>query len=140
MIFATKLLNAIYPVGSVYISTVNKSPQSFLGGTWIQISGRFLLGAGANAANTVTTYGSLAASAINRAAGERGGEVSHTLTINEMPSHSHSSATHNTEWETGSYRGNGNLASSGSTGSTGGNGAHNNMPPYLVVYMWERTA
>ena len=129
-----------FPIGAIYMSTVNTNPASFLGGSWTQIKGRFLLGAGANDANTDTTYGSLAASAINRGVKEKGGEVYHTLTVNEMPAHTHSSvAKVNTSWKASSSSStSGNLASAASTASTGGGAAHNNMPPYYAVYMWER--
>ena len=146
----SKLLNSIYPVGSIYISTANTSPASFLGGTWTQIKGRFLLGAGANEANTNTTYGSLSASTVNRSAGEMGGEAKNTLTVSTMPSHTHNSV-YKDNWNYtagGSYssgvattlNAHGWTASEVLTASTGGGSAHNNMPPYLVVYMWKRTA
>lgn len=134
-----------HPVGSIYMSTSATSPASLFGGTWSRIYGRFLLGAGANTANTSTAYGSLAASVINRSATEQGGEVTHTLTVNEMPAHCHTG------------KGTGDQSSSSSavvytqtwgkyqvfadfTDNTGGSAAHNNMPPYYVVYIWRRTA
>ena len=73
-------------------------------------------------------------------AGSVGGEASHTLTVGEMPSHSHvvaaySGATVNTV-NTGGYT---VLARSETTsGVTGGSQPHNNMPPYLTVYTWQR--
>ena len=67
------LNNKIYPVGSIYISVNSTSPASLFGGTWEQLKDRFLLSAG----NTYT-------------AGSTGGEANHTLTVDEMPSHSHS--------------------------------------------------
>ena len=159
------LLDFVYPVGSIYMSVNNVSPQTFLGGTWTSINGRFLLGAGANTANTDNTYGSLAANQINRSVNEQGGEVKHTLTITEMPSHNHTiDHTHDTAktvnnsimalsyGSSNSYNGIGGKSFktdtrdvvvpkySGNSGSTGSGVAHNNMPPYLVVYMWKRTA
>lgn len=135
------LLNAIYPVGSIYISTNNNSPQNFLGGTWVRIEGRFLLGAGSGYTVNAT-----------------GGEATHQLTTNEMPSHNHSMSYANA---TGSYGG-GSYLVAGSTritvsslvgnptsksgvtavtiSSTGSGAAHNNMPPYYVVYIRRRTA
>lgn len=117
-----------YPVGSIYMSVNSTSPATLFGGTWQRIQDCFLLAAG-------STY----------AAGATGGEAEHTLTINEMPSHSHDS-------ETWSYR-DGSLynwftTSPGShvdwkqttINNTGGGAAHNNMPPYLAVYVWQRTA
>ena len=74
--------------------------------------------------------------------GNTGGEAAHKLTVNEMPSHAH-----NVEWPqwtgTDGSPGNG-FAYTGNTAivasaSVGGNAAHNNMPPWLAVYMWKRT-
>lgn len=65
------LLDICYPVGSIYQSTKATNPGTFLGGTWRSLSDRFLIGAGA------------------KAAGATGGEESHTLTVSEMPSHTH---------------------------------------------------
>lgn len=128
------ILNAVrdaaYPVGSIYMSVNSTDPSTLFGGTWQQIQDTFLLAAG-------TTY----------AAGATGGEATHTLSIQEMPIHSHAieeGATNVIAW-VGS--GNGNYAlSSGSTVrgrqilNNGGGQAHNNMPPYLAVYVWKRTA
>ena len=135
------LLDWTHPVGSIYQSTVSTSPEELFGGTWKQLNGKFLL-----ASNS--TY----------AAGSTGGEATHTLTINEMPSHEGHLETNSSNWN-----GNNNLFlpstvltsyTSGPRGwvtqssnevvpageSKGGGQAHNNMPPYLAVYMWERTA
>ena len=111
------------------MSINNTNPQTLFGGTWEQLQNRFLLGAG-------SSYN----------AGATGGESSHTLTINEMPSHNHettqhllkksvtaSSSAHVTGWDD-------NYDTVMYTARTGGDQAHNNMPPYLVVYMWKRTA
>ena len=123
----TSVIDKIYPVGSIYMSTANVSPATFMGGTWVQIQDTFLLAAG-------TTY----------TAGDTGGEATHTLTVQEMPSHKHS-----IPYVFGSLNGGGSwITDAGSTsnynpnatGATGGGQAHNNMPPYLVVYVWQRTA
>lgn len=131
-------ISDIYPVGSIYMSVNNTNPSTLFGGTWEQLKDRFLLGAG-------DTY----------TAGNTGGEATHTLTINEMPSHNHSIYS---GWGTGESIGtdgfefgsaigvnNRNYYEQGGgamkfIGSTGGGQAHNNMPPYLTVYMWKRTA
>ena len=134
---------AAYPVGSIYMSVNSTSPAVLFGGTWVQIEDTFLLAAG-------TTY----------TAGDTGGEATHTLTDSELPIESGSFSARG--WSnsgsflfgesgivsrtagTGTYN---NVTDGGSavtpweeTISFGGGNAHNNMPPYLVVYAWYRTA
>lgn len=121
-------LDQIWPVGSIYLSVSATDPGALFGGTWARIKDRFLLAAG-------DAY----------TAGAAGGEAAHTLTVDEMPSHNHSGRG----WAgvkdgSGSYYvlGGQSYAGDGTkvTNNTGGGGAHNNMPPYLAVYMWQRTA
>lgn len=132
----TSLLNLMYPVGSIYLSVNSASPQTLFGGTWVQLEDRFLLGAG-------SAY----------TAGATGGEATHKLTVSEMPSHIHDwkgysglasvndSAANkfpingNSSWKAQSF-----YSTAKGPQSAGGDTAHNNMPPYLVVYMWKRTA
>lgn len=143
-------LNRVYPVGAVYISLTATNPHDLFGGTWEQIQGRFLLAVGANTANTTTAYGSMSASAINRSAGEQGGEVAHTLTTSEMPEHAHPIRYGSVGSSSGdtyaSVRVPYNQAQARvgednqGMEAVGGGQAHNNMPPYLAVYMWRRTA
>lgn len=131
----TALLNYVYPVGSIYMSVNSTSPATLFGGTWEQLEDRFLLGAG-------SAY----------VAGTTGGEATHTLTTSEMPNHKHSLDLDKSSAEATGYGltestyftnraivyRSGSLA--WSTTLVGGGGAHNNMPPYLAVYMWKRTA
>lgn len=134
------LLDLVYPVGSIYMSVNSVSPETFLGGEWTQIQDTFLLSAG-------STY----------TAGDTGGSATVTLTENEMPSHSHGSGDSQRGFWRGGATSRSNVQSGSNvtsvvrspdttvqyfwnTASTGGGAAHNNMPPYLVVYMWERTA
>ena len=160
---------AVYPVGSIYMSTNPTNPGSLFGGTWEALDeGRVLIGAGA-------AY----------PPGSTGGEATHTLTTNEMPSHTHSGSTSSagshyhyafnndigspynyvtssqvankgaqggSTAERYTITGSSSSASVGKTDSdgshshsmnlnnTGGGAAHNNMQPYLSVYMWTRTA
>ena len=128
------MLDKAYPVGSIYMSVNSANPQTLFGGTWVQIKDKFLLSAG-------TTY----------KAGSTGGEATHTLSISEMPAHAHEMYSSNGggdgTWtpNTGTY-----LVDSVSTekktwwaqlgmNTAGGGAAHNNMPPYLTVYVWKRT-
>lgn len=130
------ILEAVYPVGSIYMSVNSTSPATLFGGTWEAIQGKFLLGADGGAYK----------------AGNTGGEATHTLTVDEMPKHTHSMYSGNSgapeTWEPdgGSY-----LVDSvtqdkhtwwASLGMNyaGGGAEHNNMPPYLAVYIWKRTA
>ena len=125
-----QILGLVYPVGSIYMSINNVSPATLFGGKWVQIKGRFLLGASdVYKANTT------------------GGEATHALTTDEMPEHRHSIYYPNAGGPYGdaalSYpEGSGTdktwEAEMCKTQSAGGSAAHNNMPPYLVVYMWRR--
>lgn len=125
------ILEAVYPVGSIYMSVNSASPATLFGGTWKAIQGKFLLGAYGN------TY----------KAGSTGGEAAHTLTISEMPSHNHAVYYPNAGADDHSAPGNYPDGPSDSTyyavgsytSNVGGGGAHNNMPPYLAVYIWKRT-
>ena len=117
-----------YPVGSIYMSTENTSPASMFGGTWEQIKDKFLLSAGDT-----------------DSAGATGGEATHTLTLNEMPRHSHQVYV-GTTGEAGNTPSIKNAVREDVkmpnwftfTVAEGGSQAHNNMPPYLVVYCWKR--
>lgn len=137
-----QIFNVLYPVGSVYTNaTVSTNPGTLLGfGTWTAFgSGRVLVGVDAGQ----TEFDTL---------GETGGAKTHTLSIAEMPAHDHSGKVYGTS--NGDYLGlvgggQGGWGVAGSTNnniyhaliqSQGGGGAHNNLQPYIVVYMWKRTA
>ena len=80
----------LYPVGSIYISVNSTNPSNYFGGTWERISqGRFLIGVGAPVANNETCFGDLNNSGYVFNANSMGGQYAHTLTVNEMPVHSH---------------------------------------------------
>lgn len=120
-------IDTVYPIGSIYLSVNSTDPAILFGGTWVRLKDKFLLGAG-------DTYD----------AGSTGGEATHKLTVDEMPSHRHETDVwyHVNGATTTANRAN-YASQSGSkifTTYVGGNKAHNNMPPYLVVYMWKRTA
>ena len=76
------LLDKIYPIGSIYMSVNNVSPASFLGGTWAVLQDRFLIGAG-------SIYEVNATGGASSHTHTTGG---HTLTVSEIPSHTHGSA------------------------------------------------
>jgi hypothetical protein len=119
------ILDYVYPVGSVYISYSHVDPATLFGGTWARITNAFLWAVDANGEIGLT-----------------GGEKTHTLTVNEMPSHSHGSVysqhaagTKDKAW----YNTTGTAVAYGAV-ATGGGAAHNNMPPYIQVSVWRRTA
>ena len=115
----------VYPVGSIYISVNSTSPASLFGGTWEILNDVFLLAAGSYAN-----------------AGTFGGEAEHTLTVDEMPAHSHSIPNMSGRDEGVEWVGQSGTAApqTRTTAIHGGGAAHNNMPPYLAVYMWKRVA
>ena len=144
------ILDNVYPVGSIYMNVNSTNPGTLFGGTWEQIQGRFLLGMS-------SSY----------PAGSQGGEAEHTLTRNEIPNHGHhlgqmgnssrmlpsDTAANDPNQEAYTTQ----VTSSGSgyfkpTVTWGGyliagelvdtthDQPHNNMPPYLSVYIWKRTA
>ena len=119
-LYSATILDLIYPVGAIAIGA---KPSI---GTWERIQGRFLW-----ASNTA------------HPAGSTGGEETHTLTVNEIPSHKHTISEGNgssgNQWSLGAVQNSGRNTSMG-TNNTGGGRAHNNMPPYLSVNMWRRTA
>ncbi len=159
-------MKKIYPVGSIYMSTVSTNPATLFGfGTWEAMpEGRVLLAQGKSSWGT--TYN----------AGSTGGEATHQLTVGELPSHGHSASTNNVNqngnigWlQAGkdydfsgvfatSYKNHGaNVGNGESTGvwncifdsthshnvtinNTGSNQSHNNLQPYISVYIWKRTA
>ena len=117
-----------YPVGAIYLSVIDANPAALFGGTWERIGGRFLLGADA-------TY----------TAGSTGGEAEHTLTVGEMPKHNHdvdnlNASGNATPFMTVQAQDKKGFGGNVKTMYAGGNQPHNNLPPYLAVYMWRRTA
>ena len=123
------LLDYLHPIGSIYQSTDSTSPADLFGGTWEQIKDVFLLAAGDS-----------------HAAGATGGEEEHVLTAAEMANHTHgydytgqSDTTGTGAIKIVSPSGTANAYTGKATSNCGGQ-AHNNMPPYLAVYTWRRTA
>lgn len=123
------VLDNVYPIGAVYMSMNSTNPGTLFGGTWEQVQGKFLLGVS-------SAY----------PAGSSGGESEHTLTTAEIPNHAHSfkytgqaeaigvNSIRLYQAEPNQY----NAYSGGQSSNCGGQ-AHNNMPPYLSVYIWYRT-
>lgn len=129
----------VFPVGAIYLSIQEDNPSKYFGGTWEQIKGRFLVGCGSNGVDLYTD------------AGQTGGEATHILTVSEMPKHNHD-ITHRGFFNTDNYSSITNRpcvsfitfpqdeGAEFTCSEVGGNSAHNNLPPYLAVYMWKRIA
>lgn len=135
----TLILKAQNPVGSVYINATDATnPATLFGfGTWVAFgAGRVPVGKAAT--GTFVT------------AGGTGGEETHTQTVNEMPSHNHekrggsngdfAGLAGGTQGGWGFASGTNNAIYRDFITSTGGGAAFNVLQPYVVVYMWQRTA
>ena len=123
------IFDDIYPVGSIYMSVNSTNPANLFGGTWTQLKDRFLLGAGSTYTN-----------------GSTGGSATQRLSVANLPSHTHPQYVATNGGSTSAnldYNGwvsNGKAVAQGiPTGATGQGTTFNIMPPYLVVYMWQRT-
>jgi hypothetical protein len=128
----TQLQNMFYPIGSYYYNeNISTNPATLMGfGTWIPVKGRVPVGVDPNDSDFNT-------------AGKIGGEKTHKLTTVEIPRHDHPS--HGVFNFTSGNNNDGNGYSvyndnNRTTGSTGGDQPHNNLQPYITVYMWKRTA
>lgn len=156
-IVAPIFLNKIFPVGAVYITYDKKNPGTFLGGTWEQFGqGRTLVGEGT---------GNDGSTSMSFTSNSSGGEYFHALTKDEMPSHNHVLALCFTEsnlgeqisvgpWSTAlttmhknshnelsMYQVQKNYPYNGmSTYENGGNQKHNNISPYITVFLWKRVS
>ena len=147
-------LKKVYPVGSIYMSTVSTNPATLFGfGTWEAMpAGRVLLAQGKS--DWGTTYN----------AGSTGGEATHQLTVGELPAHNHSGSTNlageHTHLYGGAYFGadaynrrdaycpsdskswgtssSGNHSHIVTINNTGTDTPHNNMQPFIVTYIWQR--
>ena len=125
---STNIADAVYPVGSIYMSVNSTNPSTLFGGTWTQLMDVFLLACGNN-----------------YSAGSTGGEAEHALTTNETPNHMHYYSGSDKPMSGGSLmpyivKGTSSSLVNMTVNYSGSGGAHNNMPPYLAVYAWKRTA
>lgn len=132
------LLDKVYPVNSIYMSVANVSPASFLGGTWEQLKDRFLLGAGDTYSNGTTSGAATHSHELKPSQVQA--EV--TGTSNKLSFTTRSTTTWSSDYQaTGITTGSQVYVSQNyGAGVHGDTENANNMPPYLVVYMWKRTA
>lgn len=127
----------IYPIGAIYLSVSATNPAILFGGKWEQIKDRFLLAAG-------DTYN----------AGSTGGAATVTLQNTHLPvltgTLPHIAGDESSVSGICTHISGGNSYKEGTQSGTsvttkhqikiGGGAAHENMPPYLTVYMWKRVA
>lgn len=143
-----------YPIGSIYISASSVNPSTFFGGTWTQIKDCFLLCAG-----TKYNAGTTGGEAEHQLTTNEMPSHNHSASTNYTGNHNHgyesqkkryadkvmsgagSVLAANTAYNYATYYytdGNGGHSHSVSVGNNGGNAKHNNMPPYLAVFVWRR--
>lgn len=145
--------NLLFPIGSLYTATVSTNPGTLLGfGTWTAFgAGRVMIGAGTGGGGTYTagaTGGSKDAVTVSH---------THTFTGDALPTHQHSIALRtlgaapstpnyimaDVQGPTPGSTNTGAVSAGTPTGTistTGSSGTDANLQPYIVVYMWERTA
>lgn len=126
------ILDTFFPVGSIYLSVNSTNPSNYFGGTWEQFAnGRTLVGVDTNDSDFNSVE-------------KTGGEKNHKLSVAEMPSHNHSKTmvpkdnawiAPNTGWN---YSYTNQQTYIQNTDNTGGDQPHNNLQPYITVYMWKR--
>ena len=145
------IVDLIYPVGSIYMSVKSTSPATLFGGTWVRWgNGRVPVGVD----TSQTEFNSVE---------KIGGEKTHTITEDEMPTHQHFADNNDGEEKlTGNVGNMGFSASSDEgasycytlnwgyrsrrtdtgikTAASGGSDPHNNLQPYITCYIWKRTA
>ena len=150
------IMLAVYPVGSIYISVNSTSPATLFGGAWEQIQGKFLLAAGSAA----DAYGET----VSATAGETGGYKQTAHVMYRPPINSHQEQVGGNNWlakmiesanawlksrgssalilQSSVHNLGGAIYAQGTTGTEVGYFQYlsNNMPPYLAVYVWQRTA
>lgn len=125
----------LYPVGIVITLGVSTNPATLFGfGTWTAIAGKVIVGLNAGD----TEFDTL---------NETGGEKTHTLTTGEIPAHTHSydiygngTGTNGQAYPASCDRTDTTHLVGATNQNSDAGGAHNNLQPYIVKYVWERTA
>ena len=161
--FKNSLINTLYPIGSIYISIdENFSPSERFGGEWTRLEDKFLLGAG-----TIYTAGESGGHATHALTTSEMPGHTHTFTgstVTPSSSGTHSHTVYgyygagggsysgiqwwktykNTRTTSGLVYSAGahthTVTSAGSNENVGSDQPHNNMPPYIIANIWERTA
>lgn len=134
--FATAIADVIYPVNSIFFSTDNVNPSTRMSGTtWEQVAeGKFVAGVGTGTDNNGSIH------TVTAGDTDTVGEYDHTLTVQELASHSHTLLGGGFDGSSGAEPGSKRTRELGQTDTEGGNQPHNNIPPTFGMYIWKRTA
>lgn len=165
--YIQSLTSAIYPVGSIYMSVSSTNPSTYFGGTWVAWgSGRVPVGINTSDTNFSTVEKTGGASTVtlttsqmpshthtftgSSATTDSKGAHTHTLNLNKtawsgssssrvvVDSTDYTALTNNKTSSNGAHTH--SVTAKGTNASTGGGGSHTNLQPYIVCYMWKRTA
>ena len=165
--YIQSLTSAIYPVGSIYMSVKSANPSTYFGGTWVAWgSGRVPVGINTSDTNFSTVEKTGGASTVtlttsqmpshthtftgSSATTDSKGAHTHTLNLNKtawsgssssrvvVDSTDYTALTNNKTSSNGAHTH--SVTAKGTNASTGGGGSHTNLQPYIVCYMWKRTA
>lgn len=164
--YIQQFAKTMYPVGSIYLSVSPTNPSTYFGGTWVAWgSGRVPVGINTSDSNFNTVEKTGGASAVTLTASQMPSHT-HTFTGSSTTTNSAGGHTHNVGWDadggggtsrytvhkagTSGAQGTSPTSNSGAhthtltpkgkNGNTGGGGSHTNLQPYIVCYMWKRTA
>ena len=165
--YIQSLTSAIYPVGSIYMSVKSANPSTYFGGTWVAWgSGRVPVGINTSDTNFSTVEKTGGASTVtlttsqmpshthtftgSSATTDSKGAHTHTLNLNKtawsgssssrvvVDSTDYTALTNNKTSSNGAHTH--SVTAKGTNASTVGGGSHTNLQPYIVCYMWKRTA
>lgn len=164
--YIQQFAKTMYPVGSIYMSVSSTNPSTYFGGTWVAWgSGRVPVGINTSDSNFNTVEKTGGASTVTLTASQMPSHT-HTFTGSSTTTNSAGGHTHNIGRDTDGGSGSSRytvhkagasgaqgtsptssagahthtLTPKGKNGNTGGGGSHNNLQPYIVCYMWKRTA
>lgn len=131
------------PIGSIFLTVSNDNPSKYFGGTWEKISGGFLYGCKSSIDNNTSA-------GLNTSAAGSGNTGSTALTIDQIPSHSHTTPNtlryeHTSSWWIGGTGGTAVVVDNKSTGNTGGGKGHthslsnhSHVVSHIGVWVWKR--
>lgn len=164
--YIQQFAKTMYPVGSIYMSVSSTNPSTYFGGTWVAWgSGRVPVGINTSDSNFNAVEKTGGASAVTLTASQMPSHT-HTFTGSSTTTNSAGGHTHNIGRDTDGGSGSSRytvhkagasgaqgtsptssagahthtLTPKGKNANTGGGGSHTNLQPYIVCYMWKRTA